>query len=93
MTDRDTFAAAALTGLLAGPGGKTAEQWALHAYSLADAMLRERERNGAVSGCETVTLTAEEREAIEFLAAIHNEGYGLFATHTDTLRNLLERLT
>ena len=54
MTDRDTFAAAALTGLLAGPGGKTAEQWALHAYSLADAMLRERERNGAVSGCETV---------------------------------------
>ena len=44
MTDRDTFAAAALTGLLAGLGGKTAEQWALHAYSLADAMLRERER-------------------------------------------------
>jgi hypothetical protein len=45
MTDRDTFAAAALTGLIAGPGGKTAEQWALHAYSLADAMLRERERH------------------------------------------------
>jgi hypothetical protein len=38
-------------------------------------------------------LTDEEREAIEFFAAIHNEGYGLFATHTDTLRNLLERLT
>ena len=43
MTDRDTFAAAALTGLLAGPG-KSAEQWALQAYLLADAMLRERER-------------------------------------------------
>jgi hypothetical protein len=37
-------------------------------------------------------LTDEEREAISFFAAIHNEGYGLFETHTDTLRNLLERL-
>jgi len=92
MTDRDKFAAAALTGLLAGPGGKTAEQWALHAYSLADAMIRERDRNGAVSGCETVQLTDAEREAIEFFDAIHNEGYGLFAKHTATLRKLLERL-
>jgi len=36
-------------------------------------------------------LTDAEREAIEFFAAIHNEGYGLFSAHTDTLRNLLER--
>jgi hypothetical protein len=86
MTDRDTFAAAALTGLLAGPGGKAAEQWALLAYSLADAMIRERERNGAVSGCETPTLTDAEREAIE--AAIHGEND---ATVIATLRNLLER--
>jgi len=68
----------------------------------------EHERNGAVEGCETVcphvrgtvtqhcslnfTITAEEREAISFFAAIHNEGYGLFATHTDTLYKLLERM-
>ena len=69
MTDRDEFAAAAMTGLLAGPGDKdfSMEYWARHAYGAADAMLRERERNGAVSGCETPTLTAEEREAIERL--------------------------
>ncbi len=59
----------------------------------------ERLRNGAAgytvgisAGSESKpALTAEEREAIEFFAAIHNEGYGLFATHTDTLRNLLEK--
>jgi hypothetical protein len=37
-------------------------------------------------------LTAAERDAIEFFDAIHNEGYGLFAKHTATLRKLLERL-
>jgi hypothetical protein len=41
---------------------------------------------------DRLRLTDAEREAIEFFAAIHNEGYGLFKTHTDTLRNLLERL-
>ena len=46
MTDRDTFAAAALTGLLGGPGDKdfSMDYWARHAYEAADAMLRERER-------------------------------------------------
>jgi len=39
------------------------------------------------------TLTDAEREAIEFFDAIHNEGYGIFAKHTATLRTLLERLT
>ena len=46
MTDRDTFAAAALTGLLGGPGDKdfSMDFWARHAYEAADAMLRERAR-------------------------------------------------
>jgi hypothetical protein len=46
MTDRDTFAAAALTGLLAAPTDKdrSMDYWARLAYEAADAMLRERER-------------------------------------------------
>lgn len=50
---RDTFAAAALTGLMSRVAGK-AESFAEAAYKLADAMLRERARNGSVEGCETV---------------------------------------
>ena len=49
MTDRDTFASAALTGMMARTHGK-AEELAAAAYRVADAMLRF----GAVSGCETV---------------------------------------
>jgi hypothetical protein len=41
---------------------------------------------------ERLRLTDAERSAIEFFQAIHNEGYGLFAKHTATLRKLLERL-
>jgi hypothetical protein len=43
---RDTFAAAALTGLLAAPTDKdrSMDYWARLAYEAADAMLRERER-------------------------------------------------
>jgi len=92
MTDRDEFAAAAMTGLLAGPGDKdfSMEYWARHAYGAADAMLRERERNGAVSGRETVTLTDAERDAIEgAIATEHERGAWQWA---DTLRNLLTRL-
>jgi hypothetical protein len=49
MTDRDHFAAAALTGLLSDEANQypTALQWEhllKHAYRWADAMLRERER-------------------------------------------------
>jgi hypothetical protein len=46
MTDLDTFAAAALTGLLAAPTDKdrSMDYWARLAYEAADAMLRERER-------------------------------------------------
>jgi hypothetical protein len=51
MTDRDHFAAAALTGLLSDKANQypTALQWEhllKHAYRWADAMLRERERTG-----------------------------------------------
>jgi len=59
VTDRDTFAAAALTGLLAGPGDKdfSADYWARHAYEAADAMLRER-------GRVTETMTKEKRAEV-----------------------------
>lgn len=50
---RDTFASAALTGLASRPQWVPAE-CVPEAYRLADAMLRERLRNGAASGCETV---------------------------------------
>ena len=48
MNDRDTFAAAALTGLLADDGDRTEHampNFTARAYEWADAMLRERERH------------------------------------------------
>ena len=44
MNDRDTFAAAALTGLLAAPTDKDRswEYWARLSYEAADAMIQER---------------------------------------------------
>jgi hypothetical protein len=58
MEDRDHFAAAALTGLLANEGeGPSLSNTCAYAYRIADAMLRERERNGAVSSRETVPVT------------------------------------
>jgi hypothetical protein len=104
MTDRDTFAAAALTGLVAGRYDATATV-ASRAYNLADAVLRERERNGAVAGCETVTLTDAEREAIAMAASacdvesslnVACNGRQSFADmwsdRAGVLRSLLERL-
>jgi len=44
MTDRDTLAAAALTGLLAVMRDETIDEICESAYEWADAMLRERER-------------------------------------------------
>jgi hypothetical protein len=46
MNDRDYFAAAALTGLLAAPTDKdrSMDYWARLAFEAADAMLRERDR-------------------------------------------------
>jgi hypothetical protein len=46
----------------------------------------------AAKEIDRLRLTDAEREAVEFFAEIHNEGYGLFAKHTSTLRSLLERL-
>ena len=56
MTDRDTFAAAALTGLVGSKADleDTMQGVCDSAYRWADAMLRERARNSAVDDCETV---------------------------------------
>ena len=56
-----------------------------------EADVHRKRAAAAVAEIARLRLTDAEREAIEFFAAIHNEGYGLFATHTDTLRKLLER--
>lgn len=86
---RDTFAAAALTGLLANDDLCAGDdKLSRMAYDIADAMLRER--NGAVEGCEKVRLTDEEREAVEaaiFSCEVEGERF-----YTATLRKLLERL-
>lgn len=54
---RDHFAAAALTGLLAGPAAgppQTFDDFASEAYRLADAMLRERSRAGQkIAQCDS----------------------------------------
>ena len=44
MTDRDHFAAAALTGLMTGLTMFDLDVVAKQSYDIADAMLRERER-------------------------------------------------
>jgi hypothetical protein len=56
-----------------------------------EADVHRKRAAAAVAEIARLRLTDAEREAVEFFAAIHNEGYGLFATHTDTLRKLLER--
>jgi len=92
MTDRDTFAAAAMTGIITTECGYELEHFAKMCYEHADAMLRERERNGAVAGCETVRLTDAEREAIECFARMKWNTNGI-EYHAATLRTLLEKLT
>lgn len=97
MTDRDTFAAAALTGLLAarrmeGIGRDTVCEWA---YIWADAMLRERTQSYGKSDEKRVfvdtksePLTADEREALEWaVSAAEN----VMHPADSTLRRLLER--
>ena len=89
---RDTFAASALTGLLAqgDDGSFSEESYARAAFHWADVMLRERERNGASEGCETVRLTDAEREAVEWCISRPQTHWqhGIYAA---TLRGLLER--
>jgi hypothetical protein len=87
MTDLDTFAAAALKGLLANPNCDHLEDTdlALRAYEIASAMTEQRDHwNGIVAP----TLTEAERDAIE--AAIVGR---LELADFATLRNLLERLS
>jgi hypothetical protein len=91
---RDTFAAAALTGLLADQslsdlGDITI---ATRAYELASAMIEER-----VKWSRAHALTDAEREAIEDAAGIceeHSEEYDgkNSSPISDTLRKLLARL-
>ena len=105
---RDTFAAAALTGILSNESNDeisdavVAEQ----AYASADAMLLER--NGAVESCETVcphvrgtvtqhcslnfTLTDDERAAIYRAEARLRAAYVPDDETAATLRSLLARL-
>lgn len=105
MTDRDTFAAAALTGYTANPAWDdvAASIVAEQAYADADAMLRERDKTSAenTSGSGSVTLTDEEREAIDRQAKwlvsqaknkqdIHSAD--LLLQEAATLRKLLSRL-
>ena len=62
MTDRDTFAAAALTGLLADDGDRidsAMSDFARRAYEWADVMLRER--GGVTYQPTKPTLTNDER--------------------------------
>ena len=93
---RDTFAAAALTGLLAAPTDKdrSMDYWARLAYEAADAMLCERERVTKPLPKEKraeVALTDEEREAIE-QACDEGRWFPRDYHHIHTLRALMERL-
>ncbi len=97
MTDLDTFAAAALEGLLAdqslGDLGDTT--LATRAYELAAAMIEERERVTELLPKEKraeVSLTPEEREAIKWFSQLSYGDGGPLPTYCATLRALLERL-
>lgn len=101
MTDRDTFAAAALTGLLASnpyDQAMTYEQYANESYRMADAMIRER---GVTEPMPKETraevcfaLTDAEREAVEYVElTLRCERHPVCERHTATLRGLLERNT
>ena len=82
---RDTFAAAALTGMMSRVAGK-AESFAEAAYKLADAMLRER-GNHSEKPNSSPALTDDEREAIAGAADLL-----IGSKPGATLRKLLERL-
>ena len=57
-----------------------------------DLLAAEVRRLRAVIAAGDPTLTAEEREAVEFFVGFHTEGYGPIERNADTLRKLLERL-
>jgi hypothetical protein len=107
MTERDTFAAAALTGLLSGKGLLyTADDrgtFCAAAWALADAMLAERGDKpsapaAAAPTAGSVTLTDEERRELEAAASDYENGaakivYGsaAYRLRAATLRGLLAR--
>jgi hypothetical protein len=67
MTDRDEFAAAALTGYLASESSDNAipiGDAAADAYRYADAMLRQRDAEGRTT--QQPALTGDERYAIRY---------------------------
>jgi hypothetical protein len=80
-----------------GGDGSDGDEWLLNsvhateASAKAAAAAEKWHREVEEWDLEGSVLTDAEREAIEFFAAIHNEGYGLFSAHTDALRKLLER--
>jgi hypothetical protein len=78
MTDRDTFAAAALTGLLAAPTDKdrSLEYWARFSYEIADAMLRERERTNHDAVPAATARTDADRARTDKAATRPGEGTG-----------------
>ena len=89
MTDRDTFAAAALTGLLADDGDRVEHampSFTSRSYEWADAMLRER-GNHSEKPNSSPALTDDELAALLWFAH-----YGLPEHRAATLRKLLERL-
>ena len=65
MTDRDTFAAAALTGLLSNIPRYQLGVIAVQAYDIADEMLRERLRNSEAESRETAK---QLKDAEDFVA-------------------------
>ena len=97
MTDRDTFAAAALTGLIVSMREESIYELCESAYGWADAMLRQR--GTAVSdNCVAdnqpeipcpPTLTDAEREAVE--AAMRSSPF-CYTPEAKTLEALLPRL-
>jgi hypothetical protein len=73
MTDRDHFAAAALTGLV---GYHSPEDVAMESYALADAMLRERERTTHDAAPAATARTDAERDRTDNAGARPGEGTG-----------------
>jgi hypothetical protein len=77
MTDRDTLAAAALTGLLANEGeGPSLSNTCAYAYRIADAMLRERERTNHDAAPAATARTDADRDRTDNAAARPGEGTG-----------------
>jgi hypothetical protein len=76
MTDRDHFAAAALTGLVGECGYHSPEDVAGEAYALADAMLRERERTNRDAAPAARARTDADRDRTDNAATRPGLGTG-----------------